>query len=493
MRTVLILMDSLNRRFLPVYNTEAEGITPNIDKFAKDCVRFDNHFIGSAPCMPARRDIMTGRLQFLERSWGPVEPFDVTLPGELRKNGIFTHITTDHHHYFEIGGENYCQLFDTWDFHRGQESDPWISRVKKPALNENAYGRRSSQHTLNYMAFSQKEENYPTPRTFRSACQWAEANRGCDNFFLMVEAFDPHEPFETPPEYLEQYHDTYQGPEFNWPGYTPVTEPAEAVAHLKKSYLAALTMADKWFGKFIDCLKQNGLYRDTLILFTTDHGHMLGEHGYISKNFMHAYNELSHLPLLVKMPGESHAGECRKQLTQNIDLMPTILEYHQIPVPESVKGKSLLSCIEKQTPSKEQIIYGWFGRAVNVYDGRYTYFRAPKDAENQPCYQYCGIPSTLGKYLGTEHAGEIQTGRFLPYTDYPVYKIPAREESDWWGDLAFVRNSLLFDLQNDYLQEHPVKDSVLEEEMCKKLAAGMREAQAPEEQYERLGLAGEKI
>lgn len=249
-------------------------------------------------------------------------------------------------------------------------------------------------------------------------------------------------------------------------------------------------MADKWFGKFVEALKKNNLYEDTLILFTTDHGHMLGEHGYIAKNFMHAYNELSHLPLMVKMPRKEHAGEKRKQLTQNIDLMPTILEYHGISIPERVKGKSLLPVIERQEVSREQIIYGWFGRAVNVYDGRYTYFRAPKDERNQPCFQYCGIPTSLGRYFGEEYAAEIEMGRFLPYTDYPVYKIPATGDRDWWGDICYVRESLLFDLQEDYGQEHPIKDKKLEENMCRKLAAGMEEAQTPREQYERLGLTG---
>lgn len=490
MRTILILMDSLNRRFLKTYHSHAKGITPNIDRFSEDCVRFDNHFIGSAPCMPARRDIMTGRMNFLERNWGGIEPFDITLPEELRKNGVFTHIITDHAHYFETGGENYCQLFDTWDFQRGQEQDPWISKVNRPAIDQTSYGRKSAQHLLNYTAYSIAEEDYPTPRTFRSACQWVADNKGCQDFFLMVEAFDPHEPFEAPREYLDLYGDTYQGPEFNWPGYAPLTEPQEAVEHLKNSYLAALTMADKWLGKFIEALKENNLYEDTLILLTTDHGLMLGEHGYIAKNFMHAYNELSHLPLLVKMPDGKYKGQHRTQLTQNVDLMPTILEHHRISVPHRVRGRSLFSYIRNRAPSREQVIYGWFGRAVNVYDGRFTYFRAPKNKDNKPCHQYCGIPSTLGRYFGEDYAGEIEMGRFLSYTDYPVYKIPAKGEKDWWGDLKDVMESKLFDLQEDYEQNKPLVNEELEQKMCKKLMAGMKEAQAPEEQYERLGLTG---
>ena len=85
--------------------------------------------VGSAPCMPARRDILTGRLNFLERSWGPIEPFDITLPKVLAEKNVFSHIVTDHPHYFRLGGEDYVQQFSTWDFYRGQEGDPWISKI----------------------------------------------------------------------------------------------------------------------------------------------------------------------------------------------------------------------------------------------------------------------------------------------------------------------------------------------------------------------------
>lgn len=485
MRSVLILMDTLIRKYLKTYDEKAEGITPCMDSFVKDCIRFDNHFIASAPCMPARRDILTGRMNFLERGWGSIEPFDVTLPGELRKNGIFTHITTDHDHYFETGGENYCQIFNTWDFHRGQENDPWVSRVKPSFAEPDTYGRKTMQHVLNHSEYVKAEEEYPTPKTFRSACEWAMANKGCDDFFLMVESFDPHEPFDAPENYHELYGDDYVGKEYNWPSYEPVTEPADAVEHMRKSYLATLTMADKWLGKFIDSLKKNDLYEDTLIILTTDHGHMLGEHGFSGKNFMHAYNEMTHIPLFMKMPHEENAGCIRNELTQNIDLMPTLLSYHNCVIPERVLGKNLLD--EKETP-REQVIYGWFGRAVNVCDGRYTYFHAPANKNNKPCYQYCAIPTSLGRFYGEDYADKMEMGRFLPYTNYPVYRIEVDNEKDCMGDIKYVMESQLFDMESDYEQMSPLTDRKVEEEMCRKLVAGMKEAQAPEEQYSRLGL-----
>ncbi|MEF2877171.1 MAG: sulfatase [Blautia sp.] len=487
MRTVLILMDTLNRRYLKTYDKNARGITPNIDKFAEESVIFENHFIGSAPCMPARRDIFTGRMQFLERGWGGIEPFDITLPEMLRKHKIFTHITTDHTHYFEIGGENYCQLFDTWDYHRGQEFDTWVSKIRKPQIDREAYGKKSSQYLLNKTRFL-TEADYPTPKTFRSACQWAEENAECDDFFLMVESFDPHEPFDTPKEYLELYEKKYKGREFNWPSYEPVTEPAEAVKHLENCYLATMTMADRWLGKFIESLKKNNLYEDTLIILTTDHGHMLGEHGYTGKNFMHAYNELAHIPLMIKFPQNKFGKKRVTELTQNIDLMPTILGHHKCKIPDTVKGINLSELLQGNVKPREQVIYGWFGRAVNVYDGRYTYFRSPQNEKNQPCYQYFAMPSTVWRYFGNDYAQDLEMGRFLPYTDYPVYRLHVKRPEDYSGDISYVKKSLLFDIKSDYKQQIPIENPELEKEMCMKLIRGMKEAQSPKEQYERLGL-----
>lgn len=457
--------------------------TINMDRFAKQSIVFDNHWLGSAPCMPARRDIFTGRLNFLERNWGPIEPFDLTLQEKLRQNGIFTHITTDHLHYFEIGGENYCQLFDTWDFHRGQEYDPWISKVKHPEITGNYYGKVYTQYELNRSKIKH-EADFSTAKTFASACEWLRENKDSDDFFLMVESFDPHEPFDCEKEYLETYNDDYKGPKYNWSDDAPVKEPKEAIEHLKKRYAGTLTMADKWFGKFLDVIDEYNMWEDTLIIFTTDHGHLLGEHGFTGKNVMHAYNELAHIPLIVHLPGSKRAGERINALTQNIDLMPTILDYYYIGIPECVRGHSLRGILEdREQKVRDTALYGWHGKAVNITDGKYTYFRAPTNEDNYPCYVYCAMPSTIWRYMGKNCLDKIETGRFLRHTDYPVFKIPVGGE-----DLKFVKESLLFDIENDYQQEHPIKDIKIEKILIKKLKNALTEADSPSEQLIRLGI-----
>ena len=96
MNIILVLIDSLNRGDLAAY-TPSECATPNLEAFAKKAWRFDNHFVGSLPCMPARREIYAGIREFLWRPWGPLELFDVRLPRLLEDRGYATAIVTDHY------------------------------------------------------------------------------------------------------------------------------------------------------------------------------------------------------------------------------------------------------------------------------------------------------------------------------------------------------------------------------------------------------------
>lgn len=81
MKTIFILMDSLNRHYLSVYGA-SKVKTPNLDRLAERGIVFEQHYAGSLPCMPARRELFTGRLNFLEAPWGPIEPWDCCLPVE---------------------------------------------------------------------------------------------------------------------------------------------------------------------------------------------------------------------------------------------------------------------------------------------------------------------------------------------------------------------------------------------------------------------------
>ncbi len=144
MKAIMLMFDSLNKRLLSAYGSD-RAITPNFQRLKERTVRFDNFYVGSMPCMPARRELHTGRYNFLHRGWSPLEPFDDSVPEILKKNGIHTHLVTDHKHYWRDGGATYHSRYSTYEFIRGQEGDAWKGVVDKPEYRyESGNLRRSS-------------------------------------------------------------------------------------------------------------------------------------------------------------------------------------------------------------------------------------------------------------------------------------------------------------------------------------------------------------
>ena len=143
---VVVLLDSLNRHMLGAYGgTEFE--TPNLDRFARDSVRFTQHYSGSLPCMPARHDLLVGSLDFLWRPWGSIELWEEPITVLLRRAGVVTKLVTDHPHLFETGGENYHVDFTAWDYQRGHESDAWRTRPDPSWIGARSSGGRSCPTT----------------------------------------------------------------------------------------------------------------------------------------------------------------------------------------------------------------------------------------------------------------------------------------------------------------------------------------------------------
>lgn len=493
MKAILILLDSLNRNYLPTYGNSWVK-TPNIDRLAARSVVFDNHYLGSAPCMPARRDIITGRLHFLEREWGGLEPFDLPFPRMLSERGVFTHLETDHYHYFEVGGENYHTPFDSWAFHRGQEFDRFVSRMD-PIEEPHHLGKWSAIYEHNRRSFH-SEKLYPTPKTFAGAAEWLRHNGANDNYFLWVEGFDPHEPFDAPPEYVKLYEDHWDGPLYNWSGYERVGADSEATAHLQRRYAATLTMVDSWLGRLLDEIERQDGFDDTLIVLTTDHGHLLGERGRTGKRLWPVWNELAHLPLIVHLPGDQHAGERRGQLTQNVDIMPTLMEWFGQGFDAPIHGRSWLDILHDDAPSKRQsALYGWFGQSVNVTDARCTYFRGAAGLDNQPLYRYFLMPTVQNAHSlpGPEFFREVEFGHFLPYSPLPVLRSRVDRESlrrhaTDGAERDEYDQTMLFDLVDDPGQTRNIAGTPRESHYVDLLREAMREVGAPVEQFERLGI-----
>lgn len=488
MKCLFIVLDTVRRDYLAGYGNDWVH-TPSLTRLAERGITFDNHWVGSLPCMPARRELMTGRYNFVYRGWGPIEPYDDTLPGELRKNEIFTHLLTDHYHYYELGGENYHTAFNTWDFHRGQENDWWASHVDRMALPDHL-GQLSQQNFANRKR-QQKEEDFSGPKTAQAAIEWLENNKEADNWFLQVEIFDPHEPFYCTDKYREMYSDSYDGPIFDWPSYDEVHESPEAIEHIRKCYAGLLTMTDHWVGKICDRLDSLGLWDDTLIVFTTDHGTMLAEHDYWMKNIMPLYNEIVRIPLIMSLPGNAQAGTRNDALTQTIDLMPTFLDHFDCPLPPHVQGQSIFQTLEGQS-EREDVIFGYFGMAMNITDGRYVYMRNPVNEDAGPLYAYTAMPTGgLKTWYPREVYDKVEMGRYYGHTyNLPLYKIPTtgKVPKHHPDEASYAGRNQMFDILEDPAQNHPMHDTARESRFIERITHHLKSCEAQTEQYTRLGL-----
>lgn len=488
MKCVFVVLDTVRRDFLSSYGNDWVH-TPALDRLAERGVVFDNHWVGSLPCMPARREFMTGRYNFIYRGWGPIEPYDDTLPGELRKNDVFTHLLTDHYHYFELGGENYHTAFNTWDFFRGQENDWWASHVDRMALPDHI-GQLTQQNYGN-RKLQQREEDFSGPKTAQAAIEWLKSNQAAEDWFLQVEIFDPHEPFYCTEKYRAMYGDDYKGPFYDWPSYDEVHESPEAIDHVRKCYAGLLTMTDHWVGKIFDTLDELELWEDTLVVFTTDHGTMLAEHDFWMKNIMPLYNEIVRIPLIASLPGNERAGTRTSALTQTIDLMPTFLDYFDTPPPPHVQGTSLRGMLDGEGVRPDGI-FGYFGMAMNITDGRYVYMRNPVNEDAGPLYAYTAMPTGgLNRWYPREVYDRVETGRYFGHTyNLPLYKIPTegkvpRHHPD---EASYAGRNQLFDVVADPAQQHPIVDPELERHFTDGIARHLETCEATPEQFARLGI-----
>jgi arylsulfatase A-like enzyme len=213
MRTIFVLFDSLNRGILECYGSDLME-TPNFKRLAERTLVFDNHYVGSLPCMPARRDLQSGRINFLHRSWGPMEPFDHSLPEILKGHGVYSHLITDHYHYFEDGGATYHTRFSSYEFVRGQEGDRWKAMVQPPwkrlreKYHPDQFDQRPGSLPYHYMVnreYMREEKDFPCVNCFRLGNEFLDANHEADNWFLQIETFDPHEPLYAPPRLRERF------------------------------------------------------------------------------------------------------------------------------------------------------------------------------------------------------------------------------------------------------------------------------------------------
>jgi arylsulfatase A-like enzyme len=346
---VLVVSDTFRRDHIGAYGNDWIR-TPALDRLAAQSVVFDNHLIGSFPTMPARADLLTGRLSLTFMTWGPLAGDLPTLPGLLSENGYLTMGIVDTPFYVRNG----------FGYDRGFQDFLWLRGQGDAKRMEERLDARSTWRS---------ESDRWVARTVTAAEEWLERHHR-ERFFLLVDVWDPHEPWNPPDYYTRLYAPDYDGRETN-PCYDDwrsagLTEDDVRLAHA--TYAGEVTMVDRWLGRLVDKLDVLGIAGETLVIFVSDHGYYFGEHGYLGKSVWDAdlgtqswsplYREIVRVPFFVRMPG---AEPRRTQaLTTLVDVNATILDAARIEAPDDTAGRSLLPLVRGEVDAhRELVVSGW--------------------------------------------------------------------------------------------------------------------------------------
>ena len=499
MRCIMIMYDTLCRHFLAPYGNDWVK-TPNFSRLAEKAVTFDSNYVCSLPCMPARRDLHNSRVNFLQRDWGPLEPYDDSMPQILKENGVYSCLVSDHYHYWEDGGCTYHNRYSSWKGNRGQEGDActWDAEVVGfiQSLGKKVTDPRSMKSILQHQDAANRkhitdEMDMPQAVTFRDGLDFLERNHQLQNWFLQIETFDPHEPFFTQPEWKELYPEIaeYLGNKNDWPPYDAVRDDSpEDIRYVRNLYAALVSMCDAYLGRVLDFMDEHDMWKDTMLIVNTDHGFLLGEHEWWGKSIMPAYEEISHTPLFVYDPVSKIRGERRNGLTSAIDLPVTVLNFFGIPVPEDMQGYSLLPLIRENKAQRKAAIFGFNGSYVAVTDGEYVYFRAPLVSQEDNIYEYTLMPTRMRQMFTPQELKDAELVPPLPNSKgCPVLR--TRGHGSYISPVNF--GTKLFCVADDPRQKVPLDDPVTEARMAEMLRDEMEKADAPSEQFDRLGLKGE--
>lgn len=428
-----------------------------------------------------------------------MEPYDDSMPEILKKNGIYTHLVSDHQHYWEDGGATYHNRYSSWEISRGQEGDLWKADLgykfdkktvfvhKQDMLSYPPYQAMLSHDEINRRVMD-SEEKTSQAVTFSNGLEFIETNHKEDNWFLQIETFDPHEPFYTLPKDKELYPHHFAGDvdmDSDWPPYTPVAEDEDTVWHVRYNYAALVSKCDRYLGKVLDLMDKYDMWKDTMLIVNTDHGFLLGEHGWWGKTAMPIYQEIAHTPLFIYDPRRKEAVNVqRNSIVQTVDLAPTLLEFFGQDIPKDMEGRPLGQVMDDDMPIRKYAVFGYHGSQIDVTDGRYVYMYSAKNPE-MPVYEYTLMPTHMRQMFTPEELGDIQlAGPFSFTKGCKVMKIEAKNRM---GDTTSF-GSALYDLEKDPSQNTVINDPKVEERMKGCILEFMKNNEAPAELYKRLGI-----
>jgi len=391
---VVVMFDTLRPDHLGCYGNKWIK-TPNLDMVGGESMVFDRAVAEALPTVQVRRALWTGMRVFPFKrevfatadeantagsfflgvpgtpmpGWAPMPWYMVTMSEILQGLSFLwsdeeqeipeyrTALITDDFPLFSFPGMNFYRGFGHWDFIRGQAGDRYGTPVlaKKwdlerfiPTWFEGTWEHMQLLQHLANTAKWQSEEDHFAPQVFSRAIEWLDDSKEDDSpFFLLVDCWDPHEPWDAPQHYVDIYDPGYKGLEMISPYYGPTRLMTEKeLHHMRMLYAAEVTMVDTWFGKFMDRVRELGLLDNSLLIVTSDHGHVIGEHGISGKLPAGMYDELVNCVLMVRRPDGVGAGQRSNALVQHHDIATTIVNCSGARAPYEFEGKDLMPLVE---------------------------------------------------------------------------------------------------------------------------------------------------
>jgi len=385
MNLIIIIADTTRADHLGCYGSTSVK-TPNLDQLAAEGVLFNNCYADGLPTIPMRRVLMTGKTILPVKdgpAWRPLDDEDVTIAQVLTRKGYTTGFIADTYHYFKPK-MNFHRGFKSWKWIRGQETDQYESGPRSkfdpkkhmPAhLWSQGYDNKMRQYLMNTQD-RRSEEDYFCAQSFRSGMDWLERNKGDKPFMLLIDTFDPHEPWDAPERFQKMYHDNYPNERFLF-GYGVRNKDIrpEDLPAIRGLYAAEVTFVDHWVGKFLDRVRDLGLIDNTIVVFSTDHGTHLGEEGCVQKTAGLLNGCVERVPLIVRHPDPQFAGRQIDGLVSHTDYMPTFLFMLGVAGPKEMTGSNFWALVTGEAESIHDRVFTGYSNFASVHDYQWHYFQ----------------------------------------------------------------------------------------------------------------------
>ena len=425
---VLVIIDSSRKDHIGAYGNPWIK-TPNFDALAKESLLFTRAYPESMPTIPARRAIHTGIRTWPFRNWDPPKGEDIMLYGWqpipegqttlaeiLKDSGYVTMFVTDNLQQYKAS-MNFQRGFDAFDFIRGQTTDPyrpiWTSpqeKIKNTLLRSSTPVTSIRAPMRQYFANTgdrKTEEDWFAPQVFTLASGFLEVAKERQPFFLVVDSYDPHEPWDPPEEYVSLYDEAYDGREPYFPAYGPSTYlTTRQLKRMRALYAAEVTMADRWLGRFLERLDELELFENTLLILLSDHGIAHGEHGYTGKPPYALWPELTDIPFFIRHPEGAGAGETSDYYASTHDVAPTILGFLGIEPPAPMEGQDLSVILKGEEPEARPHFTAGYHYYVWARDNRYVMF-SRNDGTRAKLYDLTADPD-MNEDVAGEHPDVVR-------------------------------------------------------------------------------------